>query len=144
MLGRMMAAPTRAPLLVTTPDRIDTITTALAAHTAGVAPLAGIAITDHSGVPSPFRSALRAIFDGLERAYRARAGDSQQYSLPVFITSLDTYHANKARPPPPPCTLRSLYTATRCTLQADMPLAAAQHTANSNGRTAPCAGDLTD
>lgn len=97
MLGRMMAATTPSPLLVTTPDRIDTITTALAAHTAGVAPLAGIAITDHSGVPSPFRSALRAIFEGLDRTHRARAGDSKQYSLPIFITALDTYHANKVR-----------------------------------------------
>lgn len=97
MLGRMMAAPTPSPLLVTTPDRIDTITTALAAHTAGVVPLAGIAITDHSGVPSPFRAALRAIFEGLERTHRARAGDGTQYSLPVFITGLDTYHANKVR-----------------------------------------------
>jgi hypothetical protein len=95
MLARLMGSRMDRPLLVTTPDRIDTVTTAVAAHAAGVIPLAGIAITEHSGVPSPFRSALRAVFEGLERSDRHRAGDSQHYQLPIFITSMDTYHASQ-------------------------------------------------
>lgn len=46
-----------------------------------------------AGVPSPFRSALRAIFEGLERSDRHRAGNSQQYQLPIFMTSMDTFQA---------------------------------------------------
>ena len=49
MLGRLLSARMQRSLLVTTPDRIDTITTAMAVHSAGVCPLAGVVITDHSG-----------------------------------------------------------------------------------------------
>lgn len=47
----------------------------------------------HAGVPSPFRAGLRAIFEGLERSDRHRAGNSQQYQLPIFMTSMDTFQA---------------------------------------------------
>jgi hypothetical protein len=51
MLGRLMSKNILArSLLVTTPDRIDTITTAIAVHSSGVCPLAGVVITDHSGI----------------------------------------------------------------------------------------------
>ena len=50
-----------------------------------------------AGVPSPFRAALRAIFEGLERSDRHRAGGSQQYQLPIFMTSLDTFQAVQVR-----------------------------------------------
>lgn len=54
MLGRLMGnSLLRRSLLITTPDRIDTITTAMAVHSSGVCPLAGVVITDHSGTLSP-------------------------------------------------------------------------------------------
>ena len=54
MLGRLLSTRMQRSLLITTPDRIDTITTAMAVHSAGVVPLAGVVITDHSGAPSLF------------------------------------------------------------------------------------------
>lgn len=39
MLNRLLRS--ERPLLLTTPDRVDVLTTALAAHSSGVAPLSG-------------------------------------------------------------------------------------------------------
>lgn len=78
------------PLLISTPDRIDVITTCIAAHSAGAAPLAGIVLTDHDGTPSPYRSLLRSIFEGLERQAPTQG---RQYRLPIFLTNQTTYDA---------------------------------------------------
>jgi hypothetical protein len=91
MLNRLLKS--QRPLLVTTPDRIDTLTTAVAAHSSGVAPLAGVLITEHDGTPTPFRKALQMMFEGLERAEKLRAGQMRQYRLPLFMSPHSTFNA---------------------------------------------------
>lgn len=59
----------------------------------------GIVITDHDGAVSPYRAALRRIFEGLARADSSKAGQLQQFRLPIFATGQNTFNAIKVCTP---------------------------------------------
>lgn len=55
----------------------------------------GVVITSHSGVASPARNALRALFEGLEQSNTRQKQGSNQFRLPMFMTPHTTYETLK-------------------------------------------------
>jgi hypothetical protein len=61
----------------------------------GLQMLAGVVITSHSGVASPVRNALRALFESLECSNARQKQGSNQFRLPMFMTPHTTYETVK-------------------------------------------------